>query len=278
MIPPRITQVEFHVSHSCNLTCESCSHFSQDGHSGRATVESFVGELGPWSKRLAPRFLLLLGGEPTLNPDLCGIVEASRKLWPVGGVDGTRILLVTNGWFLHKHPGLGEVLKTNDIRLDLSTHHNDPEYLAKLNSIVAWVRKEWSIEPHMGRTSYRDWTRIYKGSRENTLPYTDNNPQASWKACVSKECMQFHEGRLWKCPPVTYLPMQHKKYGLDEQAWASFLSYKALDPTCTDTELLEFVNRKCEAICGQCPAKPESFHKPLPVRPGQLSLTMVGEE
>ena len=110
-----ITQVETHVTHSCNMFCESCTHFSQESMSGRETVETFRDKLGPWSRRLLPRNLLLLGGEPALNPDLTGICQAARELWSGIDRDGkhlVEIMLVTNGLLLHKHPQLPEVLKT----------------------------------------------------------------------------------------------------------------------------------------------------------------------
>ena len=261
---PRVIQVERHVAHACNFSCVSCSHFSQEGHTGRDTVESFVREVGPWAPRLFPQYVLILGGEPCMNPDLCDILVEARKLWPERGTEGVRILLVTNGWLLHKHPRLPDVLRANDIRLDLSVHNDHPTYRAQFGTILNLVRS-WGITPHF-RESYRKWTAIYHGSGKDVLPFTDGNPQQSWERCVSHWCLQLHEGRLWKCPPVAYLPMQHRKYGLDERAWAQFLSYKALEPTCSDSELTEFVQRKCESICGQCPANPVPFRKPLPLR------------
>lgn len=264
---PRVIQVEYHLSHGCNLACESCSHFSQENHSGRATPQSFYGELAPWARRLNPRYVLLLGGEPLLNPDLCEILPIARELWPQGGREGVQILLVSNGLLLPKWASrLPKVLQDNDIRLDLSRHHDAPEYLEKFDAAVALARS-WGIPgTPMLRESFAKWTHIYKGSGANVLPFTDGNPQRSWERCVSHWCLQIHEGMLWKCPPVAYLPMQHKKFGVDTQAWAPFLHYQPLKPMCSEAELEEFVNRKCESVCGLCPANPVAFRKPLPLR------------
>src|SRR5271166_3363234 len=106
MARPVVTQIEMHVTHACNLTCSGCSHFSNEGMTGRETPESFRASLEPWSKRLAPSHFLILGGEPTLNPDLSEIIGIARELLP-----DTNMMLVTNGWFLHKHKDLPSVLK-----------------------------------------------------------------------------------------------------------------------------------------------------------------------
>src|SRR5260221_8082020 len=34
--------LEMHVAHACNLTCESCSHFSNQGHKGTLSVDDSV--------------------------------------------------------------------------------------------------------------------------------------------------------------------------------------------------------------------------------------------
>lgn len=267
----RPTQVEFHCTHACNFTCESCSHFSQDGHGGRATVESFRAEVGPWASRLRPKFLLMLGGEPTLNPDLPELLEEARWMWPTyAGENATRILLVTNGWFLHRHPRLPEVLKRCDIRLDITRHSVEPAYLAKLDQIVAFVRDAWHIEPTF-RDSQKDWTHIYKGHGKDVMPFSDGDRRKSWKACVSKWCMQLHEGKLWKCPPVAYLPMQHTKFGLSPK-WEPYLKYRPLEPDCSDAELEAFCQRQDEDVCNMCPANPVKFVKPDPSKRSPLPM------
>jgi Radical SAM superfamily/4Fe-4S single cluster domain len=268
----RCVQVEYHISSVCNFTCVGCSHFSEEGHAGRATVQSFKDEVGPWSKRLAPQYLLLLGGEPTLNPDLVEIVEECGRTWD----KEVKKILVSNGWFLHKFPNLPKMLKSTNTRLDLSIHHDSPEYLAKLAEIRDLV-KSWGIVPRM-RESFRDWSLYRVGHGKDTRPFHDEDPQRSWDVCASRHCLQIHEGMLWKCPPISYLGMHLNKYindMTDEVAreWEPYSSYRPLDVSCTDVELMEFVNRRSEGCCSMCPASPTPFRKPDPVR--RRSLKMI---
>jgi organic radical activating enzyme len=261
MEKPVVTQIETHITHACNLTCESCSHFSNESYSGRETPESFTESIAPWAHRLAPKYFLILGGEPTLNPDLVPIIRIARKLWS----KSTTIIIVTNGFFIHKHPSIAQVIHgDNGIRLDISIHHDDPKYLDVIDK-ARRILDEWGVS-YTSRTSFRDWTRIYKGYGISARPYEDNNPNQSWHKCVSKWCMQIHEGRLWKCPPITYLPMHVKKYGDGNGTWTPYLQYKPLDPRCSDNDLLDFIQRRSEESCKMCPANPESFSKSLPMR------------
>ena len=34
-----VKQLELHVTHACNFTCEGCSHYSNHGHKGNITLE-----------------------------------------------------------------------------------------------------------------------------------------------------------------------------------------------------------------------------------------------
>jgi hypothetical protein len=267
-----VEQVETHVCHTCNLFCESCSHFSQEGHTGRHSPESFTREVVPWGRRIVPKYLLLLGGEPTLNPDLAAIIPLTRKAFP-----DTFLILVSNGWFLHRHPDLAAVLKSSQCRLDLSIHHDDPAYLAKLAQAEDWAKTNGV--PYRFRNSFRRWTRIYRGEHgADVRPYTDGNAYQSWSECVSKFCMQIHEGKLWKCPPLAYLPMQARKFGFDQPgseahaAWAPYLAYKALPVTSTQQELVAFTSRTAEDFCKMCPAHPEHLDKGDPTKRHPLSV------
>jgi hypothetical protein len=61
--------------------------------------------------------------------------------------------------------------------------------------------------------------------------------------------------------------MQLDKYGLaDESQWRPYLAYRPLGPECSDAELRKFVSREDESYCSMCPAAPEPFELPSPLR------------
>ena len=254
--------LELHVSHACNLACQQCTHFSNFNHKGMISPEDADKQMGLWSDRLLPRYFSLLGGEPTLNPQLCEITRLARKHFP-----HSRLQLVTNGFNLQRHPELPAVLEETGCNLEISVHHDSAEYQAKLDPVKQLVA-DWENAHALRvnwRTSSSRWKRAYKGHGATMMPYEDNQPEQSWKACGSKWCPQIHDGQLWKCPQMAYLSMQAQKHGLNE-AWNPYLASTPLEPTCTTEELREFVNRKSESCCGMCPANPELFELPSPLR------------
>lgn len=101
-----LENLEIHVAHGCNLACESCSHYSNQGHAGLLGLDEADRWMRLWNQRLRPSTFSLLGGEPSIHPQLPEFVALSRRRWP-----HAKLRLVTNGFFLHRHPTLPLVLR-----------------------------------------------------------------------------------------------------------------------------------------------------------------------
>lgn len=263
-----IPHLEIHVAHGCNLSCESCSHYSNQGHKGMLSLEEVERSMKYWNRRLFPQTFSLLGGEPALHPELPAFVLLARKHWP-----NSHLRLVTNGFFLHRHPTLPAILQRDrNAGIYLSIHHDDPEYQEKLQPVMAllksWVR-DYRIRINI-YLSFKHWTRVYVGSGSAMEPYKDKQPRQSWERCPAKYYPQLFEGKIWKCAPLAYLRMQDAKYRLSD-SWQPYLQYRPLEPDCTDEQLVEFFNRQEETYCGMCPANPERFKLPIPFRSSKLA-------
>ncbi len=258
-----IANLEIHVSHACNLACESCSHYSNQGHKGNLAPDEAARWMSAWNRRLQPRILSLLGGEPTVNPDLAALVTMTRAYWPE-----THLRLVTNGFLLARHPELPRALRdAGNAVLYLSIHHESAEYLDKLQPAIGLLQA-WQRDFGVQLTVYRSaksWTRRYHGEGSAMQPFRDGNPRLSWERCSARFCPQLFEGKIWKCAPLAYLGMQDRKYKLDER-WAPSLKYEPLTSGCSDSELDAFFDREEEAVCGMCPADPQRFAIPMPLR------------
>jgi len=257
-----IDALEIHLVHSCNLSCESCSHYSDQGHEGMTSLEEADRWMRLWSHRVSPRTFSLLGGEPAIHPRLAEFVVLSRRNWP-----NTRIQLVTNGFLLHRHPQLPLILANDrNACISVSIHHSSPAYREKLMPVmkllVDWVRR-YGIRIEC-RPSHATWTRRYKGFGTAMQPFDDGAPRLSWENCSAKFCRQLYQGKIWKCPAVTYLHLPDTKYKLGA-AWHPYLGYTALTPDCTDGELERFFAVEEEPCCRMCPANPEKFELPSPL-------------
>jgi len=253
--------VEIHITHACNLACEGCGHYCNHGHQGTLTVEEFHEQTKPWSQKLQPEWLSLMGGEPTLNKDLLKMIELSALMWK----SPTKVRVITNGFLLHRLPDLPKVIKKHNVQLLISIHHNGKMYQGKLKSIKSLV-DQWENEYDLDvvwRTSYNEWLIGYEGFGDNMQPFEDGNPQKSWESCWFKHhCKQIYLGKLWKCSRLAYLQMQDKKFKLNDK-WLPYLTYRdgdlrgqAIEPTATYEEIEEFFEYGYLPHCGMCPNEP----------------------
>jgi len=256
-----IPNLEIHATYACNLHCKSCSHFSDMKVGKNVSMSDIASQMMQWSGRLAPKFFSILGGEPTLNKELCGIVRECRRQWPL-----SQLRLITNGFFLHRHPDLPKILQESQCDLAVSVHHDGPEYTEKLKP-VRELLDQWQSQYEFKltmRESAKTWRTTFEGFGSDMVPYDDGDPESSYKVCVAKKCPQIHEGKIWKCPQLAYIHLVDKKFGLSD-VWDKYLSYRPLYPTCSDEELQQFFATKAEPACAMCPAHHRHFEIPNPL-------------
>lgn len=256
-----IPNLEIHASYACNLTCKSCSHFSDQRIGKNVSFEEIADQMMQWSGRIQPKVFSILGGEPTLNKQLVQIVRECRKQWPF-----STLRLISNGFFLKNHPGLPRVLQQTGCELDISVHHDGPEYTEKLipvRKLLEEWKKQYSFKLTF-RPSAAKWRTTFEGVGSEMVPFKDGDPEKSYKICVAKHCPQIHEGKIYKCPQLAYLNLMDRKYNLPE-VWDQYLAYRPLYPECSDAELEMFFKTRVEAACSMCPAHHRYFVIPSPL-------------
>lgn len=260
-IPPLIMgqrNIQMHVAHGCNLTCQSCSHYTNTGGGKTLSVEKAVSWMKPWSNRISPDFFVILGGEPTLNKKLCDIAVESAKLWCA------RIKIVSNGFFLHLHPDLPSIMREYNMCLEISLKSDSEEYNKRLEPVRELVSK-WPKEVDVvWRHDYRRWLKAYHGYGPSMMPYKDNDPEKSFDICGFKICKVIHEGKLWKCPRLAFLKMHNEKFKLHSD-WNPYMEYQPLEPSCDNKKMIEFFEEQAIAECGMCPANKEKMELPSPL-------------
>ena len=258
-----VKHLELHVTHACNLTCESCSHYSNHNHHGHQSLSDADRWMAAWSSRVSVDEFHLLGGEPTIHPELTDFVRLVRRHLPE-----TIIRIRTNGFFLHRHPDLPELLAVDkSVIVSLAVHHDSPEYRGLLQDTFDLIERwqtELAIVVEVDQ-SFKNWTQRYTGFGAGMQPFEDGAPRASWEICPARECMQLFEGKLWKCAPLAYLGMQKAKYDLSSK-WDFYLGYKPLESSCSDSELDAFLAREDEPYCGMCSGRRRSLDLPNPIR------------
>ena len=261
MVKLKIPHLEWHVAHACNFTCEGCCHFSNMGPTTPISFEDIKDWYNTWAPRLAPKTIDILGDEPLLNKRIVDIVELTRNKWDDPYLE--RLDITTNGVLLYKYPDLPKVLSDNNCGLKISKHGTNTEYNELWKSIES-IALEWKEKYNINVDFWKSdvvWFEMYKGFGNSMEPFEDNNPEESWNNCVTgQDCFQIHEGNIYKCAPLAYLPMTGQMYNLSDK-WDHYLTYKPITPNCTDKELEDFFNRKAESYCGMCPKNPKILNR-----------------
>lgn len=89
--------LEAHIVDHCNLTCVECCSLSPLLPAWLADPDALVGDLTRAARVLQPRVFKLVGGEPTMHPDLVTIIRKVRET----GIAPT-LSVTTNGLLLKK--------------------------------------------------------------------------------------------------------------------------------------------------------------------------------
>lgn len=258
-----IETLEYHVAHGCNLSCQQCSHYSNFRLGGLLSVKQAREEYELWADRLRPELFALLGGEPALNPELVAHVRLAREYWP-----HSRLMLVSNGFFLDRHPELPKVLVDVDCCLDISKHGDSPEYLRQfhegLETVHRWREKYPQLRYNL-RHSHQGWMRQYRVVDGQPQPY-QSEPDAAYHVCMQKTCTQLYQGQLWKCPALAYYRLFETKLRLETaEQWELFRQYAPCPPEADDATVRTFFAQRAISQCGLCPSQREHFVHPDPL-------------
>jgi hypothetical protein len=252
--------VEMDITHVCNLHCRFCSHYSNYTLKGVVPLTTAAPWLNALHQKVIPTSFYLLGGEPALNPDLCEYIWLIAELWP----DIERGM-VTNALLLDRHPQLWETLAETGTTIAISRHSNsDRPYLDKFEPAVAQAQQ--MAERHgvnlIVREGYYAFYRTYQGEGPSMRPFQEGKPEESWSVCANRFCTSLYQGRLWKCPPIAFLELVLKKFGLENHPdWTPYLTYGGLDVHSSTAEYAAFMkaNYAPEKICGMCPTQLSFF-------------------
>lgn len=184
----RTNAVEINVVEHCNLRCRSCSHLSPmvpPTQIGVAEVTRWCGDL---AQRLLATEVRLLGGEPTLHPELARIASAVRD----SGL-GRELVLITNG-----------------LRPDLLTPESAAHFdLVRITTYPNSVQRIEALLDSWTAICDRSGVRLevrHSDQFRITLRPIDTSPELTeriFSACQMAHdwrCLTLGNGRLFLCP------------------------------------------------------------------------------
>lgn len=249
----KLEHLEMHISHSCNLQCKFCSHYCDIGYPGIVEHETGGEWIQTWSRRLLPDRFYILGGEPLLNPELGKYIRTAGQCFP-----SSKRIVVTNGLLLRAIEDLLPLFIATGTRLHISLHPVPAHFKETMEDAIRlsdrWLRRGLlvSIRPIQG------WSVPYMGAGTGMVPYEGGTPEECFMAnCGGKTCVNLHQGKIWKCPPLAYLPMVFDKL-TNKERWRRFLEYAPIEPDAKDDEIANFLGAPSE-YCDICPKNPRTL-------------------
>ena len=231
--------VEFYITNVCNLSCRGCNRFNNYNFKGHQLWADHADAYEAWSKRLDLPRITIMGGEPTLNPDLELWVGNLRRLWP-----DAVIMVQTNGTYLK------EVHKTfwDKYRVGFGLSLHDTATAEEL-------KKKW--KNYAGEIEAFVFHQSAVIAQEDHWVLHNSDPQQAFNACDMKHDHTMYNGKLYKCPAMSNLPDFDNQFDLrlDTRQRELLYSYQPLTHDCSEEDLQKFLATKDTPIdqCEFCP-------------------------
>jgi organic radical activating enzyme len=278
-----VDKLEFYINNTCNLTCTNCNRFNNLDFRGWQRWSDYEQDYIEWAKYIEPQRIVILGGEPFLNPTLKQWVSGLNLAFdkPVQVLtNGTRFAANSEFYDFIVDSPLSFRPKRNWIGVSVHNLRDLEKYIRDIRKFLKHPIKE-TIGIDADHTfvdsnglSIRVWVQdqFYQASIKqqpvqwvngNPVPgkYTlhDNDPFFAHQACGFAQWKNYHmiRGKLYKCGPVALMPEFDQQHGLDisEEDRELLHSYRPLSawdyPTSGEQFFAELDNQLPQ--CKFCP-------------------------
>jgi cyclic pyranopterin phosphate synthase len=192
----RTFALEVHAVDHCNLACVQCCTLAPYLPPRVADPEEVHADLLALAAVLRPEVVKLTGGEPTLHPDLCALVDAVRR-----ADIAPEVSITTNGFLLPRQP---DALFAAIDRLTLSWYGSRPlpeGAVARIEERCQRFGVRLSVKP----------TSVF----QQITPEGLGDAQQAWDSCWMKQrCHTVHRGFLYLCGRAPHLAT-HRSDGVE---------------------------------------------------------------
>ena len=245
-----IPKIEFYITNVCNLACNECNRFNDLKFTGTQLWKDYEAVYEEWSKHIDFEKIVILGGEPLLNPSILEWIKGIHRLWPKYAKQ-----VLTNATMLDRVKGLYETCLNNDTWIGISLHSEKdlPEIEERIASFFGGEIYEKRVGAetndlgaHWYYRSNEGWPCVqvgiwkqdyfYKNSILNApsgeMFLHDSDPKTAHDQCMFVKNKNYHfiRGGIYKCGPSALFPELAEQYDLNLSAEDKKLinSYKPL--------------------------------------------------
>jgi hypothetical protein len=260
-VKPILPFVETMITQVCNLSCTGCTNYSDLQHTGYIPWIQGKAWLESWLERVDIPDFGILGGEPTVSPEVNDWIFGLRELMPAA-----QIRFTTNGLLLNKKFDIVKHLaEIGNCVFKIAVHQPNPE----LETIIQRIFDSYDWEPvvEYGVARYKTannfrfhvkrpdiFWKTFKGSYENMQPHT-SNPAEAFDICCQQTCPLMYNGRIYKCSTSGLLAETLERFNNpNSQQWEQYLQ-TGIGSDCSELELTTFLENfgKSANVCGMCP-------------------------
>jgi organic radical activating enzyme len=270
-------KIEFYITNVCNLNCKRCNRFNDFNFKGWQRWSDYQDIYQRWSEYIDIDDIVILGGEPLLNPTINEWIVGLRETFKTA----RSIQILTNGTQLNKVKNLYQTIqKTDNAWLGISCHNTnalnelDKEIRSFLQGNILRVERGHELNRYNADFFYIDhnlqipvWIQdsFYPSSivpsDRGTLTLHNSDVNEAHRLCGFVQYKNYHfiHGKLYKCGPVALFPEFDQQHNLDisEEDRLLLNAYRPL--TVSDYPELgaKFIEQIDQPIaqCKFCPSK-----------------------
>lgn len=226
-------ELEIHIVDHCNLNCAGCNHFCSLAEPFYISLKDFQEQLELTKIKIPSlKWLMLLGGEPTLHPQLLELCQIARKIFP-----NIIIEVLTNGKdlsqvIIHKNEFEELNIRFTIARYNISYNEKNLAIVANMkNSGFSWGRESFT-QTLVDITGSQDMNKSFYETCHHQLP-----------------CFTLQDYKIFECPFAAHIRHFNKKFHTNIQLIENidYLNLKTLD-----LDKLEKFAYQPKNICRYC--------------------------
>lgn len=191
--------LEIHIVDHCNLNCAGCNHFCPLAEPYYIDLEHFKNQLLMVKEKIPSlKWLMLLGGEPTIHPQLLELCEIARDIFP-----DIIIEILTNGKYLKGILKDKQRFEELDIHITIARYNiqydeeDVEEVLSMKHAGQSWGRASF-IQTLVDINGSQDAEKNFYHHCHHQLP-----------------CFTLKDYKIYECPFAAHIDHFCKKFNID---------------------------------------------------------------